>query len=168
MKSLLLSQLLRLARDQSAQAFEQAFPHDWLLWEPGAWRPTERTTVVVSARELQGAGAGEALALALREKDAQSGQIALGRGGNAQLVVNDGTLSQIHLVFSRGPTGWLVRDAASTNGSWLESARLQPGVPYPLRSGDQLTAGQVCLSFYSTAALFERVLQQPVPRQAAR
>ena len=46
-----------------------------------------------------------------------------------------------------GANGWTVRDAGSTNGSWLDGAPLAPGIPLDLRDGAQLQAGQVWLTF---------------------
>jgi pSer/pThr/pTyr-binding forkhead associated (FHA) protein len=41
-----------------------------------------------------------------------------------------------------------VEDLGSSNGSWLNSTRLQPYVPAPLKSGDRLRLSQIEIEVY--------------------
>jgi hypothetical protein len=161
--SFLLSWLRKRFVATTLADFEKIHPHDWLVWEPGAWRPPERAghTLVAAAEPLRsGAAAGEALAMALA-RDGRRPYVTLGRGAENELVIDDATLSRVHLVLMRAPDGtWTVRDAGSSNGSRLEGQRLEPGKPLPLPPGSRLEAGGVRLTFHDPADLLRR-LQSP-------
>ena len=158
MNSHLLSSLISRFKDADLAQFEKAHPHDWLVWEPGAWRAPQRTTMVVAQKlDLTGAPKGlEALALVLAAKKPDE-QLVLGRE-LCDLVINDATLSQRHLLLMHAPSGgWTVRDAGSRNGSWFENTQMEPGRPHPLKSGTKLRAGQVQLTYYGPAEMFARI-----------
>jgi hypothetical protein len=57
-------------------------------------------------------------------------------------------VSRMHLVIRRGESGLSVEDLGSSNGSWLNSTRLQPYVPAPLKSGDRLRLSQIEIEVY--------------------
>jgi FHA domain len=161
-KSYLLSQLVFRFGNKDLPAFSQAHAHDWLLWEPGRWKPPASATLMLgdaAPQPLATAASGEALALALLP--GPSGSFTLGRGNECDAPINDGTLSQLHLVFMRTPKGdWTVRDAGSKNGSWLDGKKLDSGQPQPVRDGTRLVAAQVAFTFYSPAGMLAR-LKQP-------
>lgn len=81
----------------------------------------------------------------------------MGRGSECDGVINEGTLSQLHLVFMRDAHTWTVRDANSRNGSRLDGARLEPGKPVPLSNGARIQAGQLALTFHTSAGLLKRL-----------
>ncbi|MBF5043736.1 FHA domain-containing protein [Aggregicoccus sp. 17bor-14] len=175
MKSFLVSQLARTYPGAGGaagpEAFVRAHPHAWVLWEPGAWRPPGKstTTVVALPQVAADARAGEALALALEGRPDAPGRVRLGRAPECELVINDGTLSSVHLLFLREPGGapgggWTVRDGGSRNGSWLDGVRLAPGQPQALASGARLQAAQVSLTFYTPEGLLERLRGVAAPR----
>jgi hypothetical protein len=165
MKSFLVSQLAR-SYSGTLEAFVRAHAHPWVLWEPGAWRPPGRSTTTVVALPAQPSDprAGEALALSLEGRAESPGQVRLGRAPECEIVINDGTLSGVHLLFMRdagpggsGAAGWTVRDGGSRNGSWLDGVRLEAGQPHALVSGARLQAAQVRLTFYDPAGMFARL-----------
>ena len=159
MKSFLVSQLAR-SFPGPFEAFAQAHPHAWVLWEPGAWRPPGRstTTVVALPQALGDARAGEALALALEGRAESPARVRLGRAPECELVLNDGTLSGVHLLFMRDAQGgWTVRDGGSRNGSWLDGERLDAVLPRALTSGARLQAAQVSMTFYDPAGMYARL-----------
>lgn len=169
--SCLLSVLARMYRGASLADFQAAQPHCWVVWEPGAWKPPAKGGETVAALRVPTPPppAGEALALPLAGRALQPGQFTLGRGPACDLVVNDATLSQVHLLFMQSLPGvWTVRDANSRNGSWLGSTELTAGKPEALADGDRIQAAQVALTFYEPAGLYQRLqgfrAQTPVPR----
>jgi pSer/pThr/pTyr-binding forkhead associated (FHA) protein len=108
------------------------------------------------ATPVPGKAQGEALALAMEaRKDGKP--ITLGRGSECDAVINDGTLSQIHLVFMKDEKGWTVRDAGSRNGSSVDGVKLQPGKPIPLKNGMRVLAAQVAFSFYDASGMLSRL-----------
>ena len=161
MKSYLLSQLVFRFGSRELPAFTTAHPHDWLLWEPGRWKPPASATVMLgeSSSSLPAAKtSGEALGLAL--VTSPSGNFTLGRGNECDAPINDGTLSQLHLVFQRGTNGeWTVRDAGSKNGSWIDGKKMESGKPAPLRDGTRVVAAQVAFTYYTPAGMLARIKQ---------
>jgi len=159
MKSYLLSTLATQLATGGVKGFSTMHPHDWLVWEPGAWRPPNRTTLVMAGGAIDPSKAGEALALALEPKKGAPGQVTLGRGDDCVITINDGTLSQLHLTFMQtSEGGWTVRDAGSKNGSKLDGLKLEPGQPWPLRSGARIQAAQVSFTYYNPDGLVSRLM----------
>jgi hypothetical protein len=159
LKSYLISSLTFRFGGADLETFKKAHPYDWLLWEPGSWKPPGSTTLVghgLSTTPTPTKPAGEALALALQAKKDGS-QLTLGRGGECDAVINDGTLSQLHLVFMQANGLWTVRDAGSRNGSSLDGLKLEPGAPQTLKTGCKLMAAGVTFTFYAPAGMLQRL-----------
>jgi len=171
MKSYLLSTLAHQYRDLPLALFEERVASAWLVWEPGAWSvPRERgqTTIIADSGEEAPRAGGEALAIELAGTSSGPLQRSFGRGDACDLVINDATLSSLHLVFMRGEgKRWTVRDAGSTNGSWLDGQALIQGRPATLASGALLKAGRVHLTFYDAEGLHGRLALEAV-RKAQR
>ncbi len=80
------------------------------------------------------------------------GRTRVGRGNEADVKLNDRTLSRIHLelLFNGEKAG--VRDLGSTNGSFLNGQKFQEG---PLVNGDTIACGNTEISFYYLPQLKE-------------
>lgn len=163
MRSFLISSLVFRYGSAEPGAFERAHPHDWLLWEAGAWKAPATTTLQLADRAptppppARGSSSGEALALGLELRPGMD-QLTLGRGAECDASINDGTLSQLHLLFMRTPAGvWTVRDANSRNGSSVDGVKLEPGRPVELQSGSRIHAAQVQFTYYSPAGMLKRL-----------
>jgi len=154
-KSILLSTLATKFSASDVETFKASYPHDWLVWEPGQWRPPARTTVLLAPDPAHPPPReGESLAFALEPKE----QLTVGRGEDCDVSINDATLSQTHLVLRRrAPSGWTVRDAGSTNGTVVDGALVPAGKPVDLKSGARIQAGGVTLTFYVPAGLLMRL-----------
>ena len=85
--------------------------------------------------------------------------ITVGRTGNNDVVLDDGSVSRFHAWFSRdaGEAGFLLTDAGSKNGSYVAGGRLLARKPEPLGDGMRVRFGQVEVTFY-TAGGFARLL----------
>jgi hypothetical protein len=163
MKSLLLSSLRAQVAGLGLDAFKASYPHPWLLWELGAWTPPSKssTSTLSGSETPPPQRGGEALALALTPKDRKSPQVTLGRGPDNDLEVNDGTLSQTHLVFMQGAVSWTVRDAGSKNGSWVDAVKLTPGNPAVLRNGAKVRAAKAMFLYLTPEGMFDHLRQGP-------
>ncbi len=159
MPSVLVSALSQQFKLVDIGAFRTAYPYDWLVWEPGPWKPVGTATVMAPTPVALAAatGQGGAVAFTMTARDGSTAQVTLGRAVSCDLVLNDGTLSSLHLVFMLGPAGWTVRDAGSRNGSFLNGGSLEPGKPQPLISTAQLQAGSCFLTYYRPEELLERL-----------
>lgn len=158
--SYLLSGLAGYAKAIDLNAFKQRYPFHWIVWEAGQWQPPKAATIQVDKEAFNKlmAQGGEAMAFPLEERPVPGGllQLTFGRGADCDLTINDGTISERHLVFTKESAGWNVRDSGSRNGTLVNGQKLAPGAPLLLKGGEQLQVGQVKLSYYTPDGLYAR------------
>ena len=65
--------------------------------------------------------------------------IAIGRDDTAGIVIEDDEVSRRHALVVVFDDGARVDDLGSTNGTWVNGARI--AMPHPLREGDELRVG---------------------------
>ncbi len=158
MTSYVLSWLRKRFADADLASFVRQHPDPWIVWEPGRWHPPPRegSTTIASEVPSDPQDVGEALAVVLRGRE--PGAVTFGRGPENDVPLDDATLSRTHLAFLRAGDGrWTVRDAGSSNGSWVNRQKLEPGKPVPLASGAFIKAAGVRLTFYESGDLFLRL-----------
>jgi DNA-binding NtrC family response regulator len=68
----------------------------------------------------------------------------IGKGPDNDVVLPDATVSRAHCVIAHDGEDYVVRDLGSTNGTFLEEARIREGI---LRPGDRIRVGEVLLRF---------------------
>jgi hypothetical protein len=154
----LMTWLAKTSQGQTLDDFVKAWPESWLVWEAGPWRPTYQTKETLAPNGLLGSvphGAGESLAIAL-EPSGKRPYLTLGRASDNDIVVDDATLSRVHLLLQPDPLGWSARDAGSTNGSFVEGAPLGPDA-VALQTGVRLLAGSVRFTYYDSGGLYLRL-----------
>ena len=139
---------------------EAAFPTSsrWLVREPSPWQPPEanaRMTMPIIPASALLAGS-EALVVELQPSPSNA-PITLGRAETNDVVINDGTLSKLHLHFNPNSVGWEVEDVGSYNGTVLDGVKLVANLTRPLRDGVLLRAGTVEMSFHDTPGLLVRL-----------
>ena len=78
---------------------------------------------------------GRPLVVALSER-----AVTLGRSGRTTVQVEDVYVSDEHAVVAPDGESWVVRDLGSTNGTYLNGARVTRATP--LAAGDQLRIGK--------------------------
>jgi pSer/pThr/pTyr-binding forkhead associated (FHA) protein len=159
LKTYLVSWLRRAHAGQRLDQFELLRPGPWLVWEAGPWRPpAARRDTVVAGPGTRLLASGESLAIELAARDGGA-QVRLGREAGNDLVVDDATLSRVHLVFRRDGAGrWSAQDAGSRNGTKVDGA--PAAAPLPLQQGSTIEAGAVRLTFYDAAGLYARLRSQ--------
>jgi hypothetical protein len=69
----------------------------------------------------------------------------------------DKGISRIHAIIRRTDAGLIIEDLGSSNGSWLNSQRLKPYIPSPLRSGDLLRLGQVKIEIHFSSSAMRQL-----------
>jgi DNA-binding CsgD family transcriptional regulator len=78
--------------------------------------------------------------------DLAAGRATVGRGADNDVALPwDRTVSTLHAVLQRYPSGWSVRDLGSTNGTFVNNARVT--AEQRLRNGDEVTVGASRLVF---------------------
>jgi FHA domain/Domain of unknown function (DUF1707) len=65
--------------------------------------------------------------------------VVIGRGSGADFVVADQTVSARHAILHHTDGIWILRDAGSSNGTFLNGYRVRG--PVEVRAGDELTVG---------------------------
>jgi pSer/pThr/pTyr-binding forkhead associated (FHA) protein len=103
--------------------------------------PTDR-----AAPAAQAGPAGPHVARDLEVPD-DIDEIRVGRRADVELPLPFAVLSGVHVRLSRVAGGWVVEDAGSTNGTWLDGAPLPPGERRPLVPGAELRLAGVRLRF---------------------
>jgi pSer/pThr/pTyr-binding forkhead associated (FHA) protein len=81
-------------------------------------------------------------------------RITIGRTANNDVVIADHSVSRLH-AYVRLADRWLIADAGSKNGSWLDDAELEPRREVALPAGSVVKLGDVRLTFYPSADLFD-------------
>jgi hypothetical protein len=81
-------------------------------------------------------------------------RITIGRTSNNDVVIADASVSRLH-AYVRGRDPWVVADAGSKNGSWLDGVVLAPRRETALAPGAAIRFGDVQLAFYRSEDLFE-------------
>jgi len=61
----------------------------------------------------------------------------------------EGGVSRRHFKITLGEGQYAIQDLNSTNSTWLNRTRLQPGLPVALHDGDEIRAGRVRLQFHA-------------------
>ena len=74
--------------------------------------------------------------------------IAIGRDDTAGIVIEDDRVSRRHALVTVFEDGARVNDLGSTNGTWVNGARI--AVPHPLLEGDELRVGETRLRLLVT------------------
>ena len=160
MKTYLISWLRKSHAGHRLEQFERLRAGPWLVWEAGPWRPpSARRDTLAAGPETRLLASGESLAIQLAAKDGGP-EVRLGRDADNDLVIDDATLSRVHLVLRRDAKGeWTAQDAGSRNGTKVDGAPAR--LPLPLRQGSVLEAGAVRLTFYDAAGLYARLRSAP-------
>ena len=159
LKSFLLSTLLPELDLRDAVAFARAYPHPWLLRESTARSPAHSSaaTMLMPTPAAQAPSEGLALAIALEPARVGATQVTLGRSHACDVEFDEGTLSQLHCVFLKAKDGWSIEDLGSTNGTWVDGARLLRSQPVPLLDGARIQAAQLQLTFHDSTGLWRRL-----------
>jgi pSer/pThr/pTyr-binding forkhead associated (FHA) protein len=103
---------------------------------PMAELPTDAAVLIVRS----GAQAGDRFTLG-------DGPVRLGRHPDSEIMLDDITVSRRHATIERKPEGYVVTDAGSLNGTYVNQERIDQAI---LHHGDELQVGKFRL------VLFER------------
>jgi hypothetical protein len=141
-------------------AFPEQFPHPWLVWEIGVWKPSPRNAsstatrwVSRAPRSAPAAGAGDPLCYELRDRT----PFKVGRATDCDVRLNEETVSRDHLWLEPGPEdGWVVRPGSPTSVTIIGGSAL-PGDGLSLTSRETLELGNVVLTFETARSLLERL-----------
>lgn len=81
-------------------------------------------------------------------------RITIGRTPNNDIVIVDHSVSRLHAYVRHDGKQWLVADAGSKNGSWLDRSLLEPRKERLVLSKQTIRIGDVDLTFFTAADLY--------------
>lgn len=73
--------------------------------------------------------------------------VSVGRIASNDVSIPHHSVSRFHASLQEEKGGWFIRDADSKNGTFLDTERLEPNRPYPLKHRTRLQFGEVVLVF---------------------
>jgi pSer/pThr/pTyr-binding forkhead associated (FHA) protein len=153
-----LSDLARDFRREPA-AFELRLTTPVLLFErqgTAAEQDWERTGALVVGRPPEASDPTVFLVeKAQRSNNAFPMGVTLGRVESNDIIIEDGSVSRFHawLQFDERKKTWMLCDAQSKNGTWLDGEVVAAGARVPLRDGAVIKLGQAALRFLLPPAL---------------
>ncbi len=121
--------------------------------------------VVVQTKLNLPVGTKQPKAFELRDDPAHPLLIA-GRGTNADVHLDDASVSRAHLEITVRADGLLVRDLGSSNGTYVNRQPVPPGVAVLVRPGSRLQLGDVVLGVEESAASAGQAGRGPIGRVA--
>lgn len=81
-------------------------------------------------------------------------RITIGRTSNNDIALNEHSVSRLHAYLRHDGHHWVVADAGSKNGSWLDGVRLEARREIVVRSRSMVRIGDIELTFYVAADLY--------------
>lgn len=81
-------------------------------------------------------------------------RITIGRTTNNDVVIPETSVSRLHAYVRRDGARWVVADAGSKNGSWLDERALDARKERPIASRAVLRLGDIDLVFFLASDLF--------------
>jgi hypothetical protein len=156
--------LISLSRRLNAdrEGFATKYAHPWLVWSPPVPAGEEQilTTDVTGLRNPDfSSGPPVALPVIKAEKNPLPNAfpfgITIGHAENNDIVIRHQQVSRFHAYLQRAGEAWVLVDADSKNGTWIDGRRLQPSKPTPLPSRARLLLGEVQLEYFEPFRLIE-------------
>lgn len=124
-----------MARDLAGRATEDAKPHAGVAPLVPTPAPPSRP-VRRPPRELVVHAPDDPPRVVALDQD----ELSIGRSPDAGVVIEDGYASDEHALVAADNGGWLVRDLGSTNGTFVNGAKITGETT--LHSGDQIRIGK--------------------------
>src|SRR5207237_8264351 len=78
----------------------------------------------------------------------EADRVSVGRAPDNDIALEDTTVSWLHAVFEKYPSGWCVRDVGSSNGTFVNRERVV--TEQRVRNGDEVLIGECRLRFRTT------------------
>ncbi|BDR53014.1 FHA domain-containing protein [Bombiscardovia nodaiensis] len=77
-------------------------------------------------------------------------QVSVGRDPQADILLDDSTVSRTHAVFKRSEQGYVVEDTGSLNGTYVNRERVDQA---ELHNGDEIMIGKFRLVYFTRTAI---------------
>ncbi len=158
----LISYLRPLIADP--KGFAQKLQVPVLLWEsasPSAEKAGDPGVTDGLTAEVSAPGEGETVVFELRKASGKKNPFAMGitvgRVDQNDVEVDHASVSRFHAYFQLGPKGWVLCDAESKNGTYLDGMRLTPNEKVPVPDGAPVRFGEIELTFLLPESFAEQL-----------
>ena len=121
----------------------------------------DESTLPVGKELPEGQVSIEIYPLAKKPGASFADRITIGRTPNNDVAINDHSVSRLHAYVRLEGTRWVVADAGSKNGSWMRGVALEPRKEQPVKSHAVVRIGEVDLTFFTAADLYEILRTMP-------
>jgi predicted component of type VI protein secretion system len=100
-----------------------------------------------------------------RAIDLKTFPFTIGRARECDLVLDDTGISRLHARCHSDHLNIYLEDAGSTNGTFVNGRRLEPGEQHRLRAGDEVQFAQVCTVIFDDPATTSQIdpVELPLP-----
>jgi pSer/pThr/pTyr-binding forkhead associated (FHA) protein len=88
--------------------------------------------------------------------------VTIGRDAGNDLIFNSPAVSRDHAAVTFRDARWYIEDRGSFNGTFLNGARVQPGMPLPLRHADRIGIGAETVLFFWPAQIHDPDTTEPL------
>lgn len=95
------------------------------------------------------------LPLVKSDRNPFAGMLTVGRAKNNDLIIASPQVSKVHAWLQQRGGRWHLRDKGTTNGTFIDCVRLDPGVDCPLVSGHTIRFAEVICRFVEPGDLLE-------------
>jgi hypothetical protein len=146
--------------------FIERYPSCWLVWEPSNWKPPSSTAEADGGKTQLPTHMGDqrpkgtdALCFQLHPpRGAPTADLTVGRANDSDIVVNDMTVSRVHLKLHLEQGRWTAEAVSGPDtATEVDHVKLTPGAKSPLPSGSAVVVGGVTLTFYDAESFAKRV-----------
>lgn len=139
------------------EGFVTRYPLDWLVWEPGPWRPAHsvlESNLEATQQPLRRDGDRPVGpdAICFQLKLPASGLLRVGRATTNDLVINDLTASREQFALRHDAGEWLLVGPHAP--LYVDGERAKD--VHPLKSGSSIVLGSVELTLVSAADMADR------------
>jgi hypothetical protein len=160
MKSYALSRLAQ-QRLTLGDKFIERYPHDWLVWEPGAWNVPRGTVAGLETVPPRRGGKDtvrddDPLCFVL-QPHIEGASFRVGRAEGNDLVLSDETVSRNHCFLVHTGDTWVVSCDAEAKQLELDGEPVKAGDSVRIRSKQRLTLGHIGLTLMNATDLLERL-----------
>ena len=159
--------LIVIARRTQREEFIQRFPHPFLARpkrmntaysrEPADWDTAVRVFDGSEKPEEDTANRLRFVPIVRRGESPYSDFISAGRADNCDVILKDQSVSKLHGLFwvPNESNPWLISDARSVNGLFLNGERLAALEKVKLTAGDVIRFGDVRVRFLDAGGVFD-------------
>lgn len=156
-----LEEFLQLRETISREAFLARLPGPVLLVPLESDAPEEESdfrTVSVTRENARVSGGNSVALVAKRSADAFQSFIWVGRESRCDVCIPVESVSKLQGQFTRKPDGsFELLDVGSTNGTWVNGAKLEKNKPAELHSGNRIRFGRLEVTFLSAEGFWDEL-----------